>query len=92
MGNGGYGIYFLCPEGSTTRICGPVAETNGNYECELVAVTEYLRVVTVQPSMISMFIQSFSCHYLKYDISSVGENKYPCPTSVVLNNSPTLPL
>ncbi|GFO05990.1 hypothetical protein PoB_003249500 [Plakobranchus ocellatus] len=44
-GNGGYGIYFLWPDGSTTRKCGPVGEWTCSYECELMAVTECLRVV-----------------------------------------------
>ncbi|GFO28546.1 hypothetical protein PoB_005505100 [Plakobranchus ocellatus] len=44
-GNGGYGIYFLWPDGSTTRKCGPVGEWTCSYECELTAVTECLRVV-----------------------------------------------
>ncbi|GFO23800.1 hypothetical protein PoB_005030500 [Plakobranchus ocellatus] len=46
-GTGGYGIYFLWPNGSTTRICGPVGESTCSYECELIAVTECLRVVIV---------------------------------------------
>ncbi|GFO48818.1 RNA-directed DNA polymerase from [Plakobranchus ocellatus] len=44
-GNGGYGIYFLWSDGSTTRKCGPVGEWTCSYECELMTVTEYLRVV-----------------------------------------------
>ncbi|GFN74723.1 hypothetical protein PoB_000122900 [Plakobranchus ocellatus] len=44
-GNGGYRIYFLWPDGSTTRICGPVGETTHSYECELMAVTECLPVM-----------------------------------------------
>ncbi|GFN82318.1 RNA-directed DNA polymerase from mobile element jockey [Plakobranchus ocellatus] len=44
-GNGGYGIYFLWPDGSTTRKCGPVGEWTCSYECELMAVTECLQVV-----------------------------------------------
>ncbi|GFN75861.1 RNAse h [Plakobranchus ocellatus] len=44
-GNGGYGIYFLWPDGSTTRKCGPVGEWTCSYECELTAVTECLKVV-----------------------------------------------
>ncbi|GFO19577.1 hypothetical protein PoB_004608200 [Plakobranchus ocellatus] len=44
-GNGGYGIYFLWPDGSTTRICGSEGDWTCCYECELMAVTECLRVV-----------------------------------------------
>ncbi|GFO13133.1 RNAse h [Plakobranchus ocellatus] len=44
-GNGGYGIYFLWPDGSTTQRCGPVGERTCSYECELTAVTECLKVV-----------------------------------------------
>ncbi|GFN94041.1 reverse transcriptase [Plakobranchus ocellatus] len=44
-GNGGYGIYFLWPDGSTTRKCGPVGEWTCSYEFELMAVTECLRIV-----------------------------------------------
>ncbi|GFN79018.1 hypothetical protein PoB_000552400 [Plakobranchus ocellatus] len=36
-GNGGYGIYFLWPDGSTTRKCGPVGEWTCSYEWELKA-------------------------------------------------------
>ncbi|GFO07949.1 mannose receptor, c type 1a [Plakobranchus ocellatus] len=43
--NGGYGIYFLWPDGSTTRICGPIGESTCSYECELMAARECLRVV-----------------------------------------------
>ncbi|GFN84963.1 RNA-directed DNA polymerase from [Plakobranchus ocellatus] len=43
--NGGYGIYFLWPDGSITRICGPVGNWTCSYECELIVVTECLRVV-----------------------------------------------
>ncbi|GFO26813.1 RNA-directed DNA polymerase from [Plakobranchus ocellatus] len=43
-GNGGYGICFLWPDGSTTRICGLVGDWTCSYECELMAVTECLRV------------------------------------------------
>ncbi|GFN81956.1 hypothetical protein PoB_000846200 [Plakobranchus ocellatus] len=35
-GNGGYGIYFLWPDGSTTRKCGPVGEWTCSCECELI--------------------------------------------------------
>ncbi|GFO44645.1 reverse transcriptase [Plakobranchus ocellatus] len=44
-GNGGYGIYFLWPDGSTTQKCGPLGERTCSYECELTAVTECLKVV-----------------------------------------------
>ncbi|GFN85280.1 RNA-directed DNA polymerase from mobile element jockey-like [Plakobranchus ocellatus] len=44
-GNGGYGIYILWPDGSTTRKCGPVGEWTCSYECELMAVTECLPVI-----------------------------------------------
>ncbi|GFO04575.1 hypothetical protein PoB_003108000 [Plakobranchus ocellatus] len=36
----------MWPEGSTTPICGPLEENTCNYECELMAVTECLRVIT----------------------------------------------
>ncbi|GFO14598.1 ribonuclease h [Plakobranchus ocellatus] len=35
----------MWPDGSTTRICGPVGEWTCSYECELMAVTECLCVV-----------------------------------------------
>ncbi|GFN97873.1 hypothetical protein PoB_002437900 [Plakobranchus ocellatus] len=43
-GNGGYGIYILRPDGSLSRIHGPVGETTCSYECELMAVIECPRV------------------------------------------------
>ncbi|GFO49853.1 hypothetical protein PoB_007635800 [Plakobranchus ocellatus] len=45
MANGGYGIYFLWADGSTTRICGPVGERTSSYDSGLRAVTECLRVM-----------------------------------------------
>ncbi|GFN90703.1 2-hydroxyacyl-coa lyase 1 [Plakobranchus ocellatus] len=36
-GNGGYGIYFLWPDGSTTRIRGPVRDWTCSYECGIVS-------------------------------------------------------
>ncbi|GFO10947.1 hypothetical protein PoB_003745200 [Plakobranchus ocellatus] len=39
------GIYILWPNGSTIWICGPVGETTCSFACELMAITECLRVV-----------------------------------------------
>ncbi|GFO04414.1 hypothetical protein PoB_003091900 [Plakobranchus ocellatus] len=72
-GNGGYGSYFLWPDGNTTRICGPVGETTCSYECELMVVTECLRVVIEKQREAARSSRAAGRGHL-YQLQSLGES------------------